>query len=80
MHGLFREAAERFETLTAGMKAMSNEIQRELAETRDQLTRGMVEIPKETQENTAAMRRVVADQIKALAELNDIVEIGRAHV
>jgi hypothetical protein len=79
MQALFREAAERFETLTTGMKAMSAEIQRELSETRDQLTRGMVEIPKETQENAAAMRRVVADQIKALAELNDIVaKSGRA--
>ncbi len=79
MQALFREAAERFETLTTGMKAMSAEIQRELAETRDQLSRGMVEIPKETQENAAAMRRVVADQIKALAELNDIVaKSGRA--
>src|SRR5690606_34212375 len=38
-----------------------------------------IEMPRETQETTAAMRRVVADQIKALNELTEIVtRSGRA--
>jgi hypothetical protein len=52
---------------------MSAEIHQELEATRAELKRGVLELPRETQESTAAMRRVVADQIKALNELTEIV-------
>jgi hypothetical protein len=47
--------------------------------TRTELRRGVLELPQETAESTAQMRRVIVDQIEALAELNRIVaRHGRA--
>ena len=48
-------------------------MQRELEATRAELRRGVLELPQETAESTAQMRRVIVDQIEALAELNRIV-------
>jgi len=54
-------------------------MQQELEATREQLRRGVLELPQETAESTAQMRRVIVDQIEALAELNRIVaRHGRA--
>src|SRR5664280_3074782 len=55
------------------MKQMAAEMQSELETTRAELRRGMFELPQETAESTAQMRRVIVDQIEALAELNRIV-------
>ena len=52
---------------------MSAEMQRELETTRTELRRGILELPQETAESAAQMRRVIVDQIEALAELNRIV-------
>ena len=52
---------------------MTGEIQRELEATRQELRRGAVDLPRETSEQAAAMRRVVAEQIKALNELTEMV-------
>ena len=52
---------------------MATEMQRELESTRTELRRGILELPQETAENAAQMRRVIVDQIDALAELNRIV-------
>ena len=46
---------------------------RELEATRNELRRGIFELPQETAESAAQMRRVIVDQIEALAELNRIV-------
>jgi len=70
---LLREATERFAELVGGMKEMSGEMQRELEATRGELRRGILELPQETAESAAQMRRVLVDQIEALAELNRIV-------
>ena len=72
-HALFREATERFAEVLAGMKQMAAEMQRELEATRNELRRGILELPQETAESAAQMRRVIVDQIEALAELNRIV-------
>ena len=70
---LFRSANERFAEAVQGMKQMASEMQRELDATRGELRRGVFELPQETAENAAQMRRVIVDQIEALAELNRIV-------
>ena len=70
---LFRNANERFAEAVQGMKQMTAEMQRELDATRSELRRGVFELPQETAENAAQMRRVIVDQIEALAELNRIV-------
>ena len=52
---------------------MAAEMQRELEATRTELRRGILELPQETADSAAQMRRVIVDQIEALAELNRIV-------
>ena len=70
---LFQSANERFGEAVQGMKQMAAEMQRELESTRNELRRGVFELPQETAESAAQMRRVIVDQIEALAELNRIV-------
>ena len=83
-HAMFGEANERFAETVRGMKQMAAEMQRELEttrtemhreleSTRNELRRGIFELPQETAESAAQMRRVIVDQIEALAELNRIV-------
>ena len=73
MNHLFQQATERYKAVSQELRAMTGEIQRELETTRQELRRGALELPRETSEQAAAMRRVVAEQIKALNELTDIV-------
>ena len=70
---IFRQSTERFTEVIHGMKHMAAEMQRELEATRSELRRGILELPQETAESAAQMRRVIVDQIEALAELNRIV-------
>jgi hypothetical protein len=70
---MFNQSAERFTDIMQGMKQMAAEMQEELEKTRSELRRGILELPQETAESAAQMRRVIVDQIEALAELNRIV-------
>ena len=72
-HAIFRDANERFAEVVQGMKHMASEMQQELEATRSELHRGIFELPQEASEGAAQMRRVIVDQIEALAELNRIV-------
>ncbi len=79
VHAMFTQSADRFTEIMQGMKQMAAEMQRELESTRAELRRGVLELPQETADSTAQMRRVIVDQIEALAELNRIVaRHGRA--
>ena len=73
VHGMFSQSATRFTEIVQGMKQMAGEMQRELEATRAELRRGILELPQETADSAAQMRRVIVDQIEALAELNRIV-------
>jgi hypothetical protein len=74
------QTTERFQSAAVELRGMSREIQRELESTREALRRGVVELPQETAQQAASMRRAVADQIKALEELSEIVtRSGRAY-
>jgi hypothetical protein len=70
---MFNQSAARFTEIMQGMKQMASEMQQELEATRAELRRGIFELPQETAESAAQMRRVIVDQIEALAELNRIV-------
>ena len=72
-HQMLQQATDRFSDVMQTMKRMSTEMQRELESTRQELRRGVLELPEETAESTAQMRRVIVDQMEALAELNRIV-------
>jgi hypothetical protein len=71
--GMFRQAADKFASIVHSMKQMASELHGELDATRAELRRGVLEIPQEAAESTAQMRKVIVDQIEALAELNRIV-------
>jgi soluble P-type ATPase len=73
MKTLFSDATQRFAETARELRQVAEEVHSTLDHTRQELKRGVLELPQETLESTSAMRRVVADQIKALAELNDIV-------
>ena len=87
---MFKQSAEKFGTLVSSMKQMASEMHHELEATRNELRRGVLEMPQEAAESTAQMRKVIVDQIEALAELNrivahhgrglDVVASGRASV
>jgi hypothetical protein len=70
---MLTQAADRFVEVLEGLKSMTAEMQRELDATRTELRKGILELPQETAESAAQMRRVIVDQIEALAELNRIV-------
>jgi hypothetical protein len=72
-HDMFSQAAERFSEIIEGLKRMASDMHRELEGTRSELRKGILELPQETAESAAQMRRVIVDQIEALAELNRIV-------
>jgi hypothetical protein len=79
MHTMFSQSAERFTEVIQGMKQMAADMQQELESTRVELRRGILELPQETADTAAQLRRVIVDQIEALAELNRIVaRHGRA--
>src|ERR1700683_2205890 len=64
---LFNQSAQRFTEIMQGLKQMAAEMQQELEATRAELRRGIFELPQETAESAAQMRRVIVDQIEALA-------------
>jgi len=73
VQGMFDQSTTRFTEVMQGMKQMAAEMRQELETTRAELRRGILELPQETSESAAQMRRVIVDQIEALAELNRIV-------
>lgn len=73
MQATLDEATRRFNDTAAAMRATAGQVGHELEATRSELQRGVLELPEETRASAAAMRRVVAEQIEALNELNAIV-------
>src|SRR6266436_3228576 len=70
---MFKQSTDKFATMVSSMKQMASEMHHELEATRNELRRGVLEMPQEAAESTAQMRKVIVDQIEALAELNRIV-------
>ncbi|HRF07756.1 MAG TPA: hypothetical protein PL193_03805, partial [Xanthobacteraceae bacterium] len=70
---MFAETNSRFLEASRDLREISDDIQRTLDTTREEIRRTVFDLPTETKESANAMRRVVADQIRALSELNDIV-------
>ena len=72
-HEMFSETTTRFAETLNGMRQMAADMQREMETTRIELRKGILELPQETADSASQMRRVIVDQIEALAELNRIV-------
>ncbi|WP_315831462.1 negative regulator of septation ring formation [Bradyrhizobium prioriisuperbiae] len=73
VEALFKQSTDKFAGVVQSMKQMAGEMHRELEATREELRRGVLEIPQEAADSTSQMRKVIVDQIEALAELNKIV-------
>lgn len=73
MQNALEDATRRFNETADSMRITAGQVNSELEATRSELQRGVVELPEETRASAAAMRRVVAEQIEALNELNAIV-------
>jgi phage-related tail protein len=73
MNGRLETALTQFRETAGELRSMSGSIRSELDRTREELKHGLAGLPRETEETTAEMRRVVADQIKALNELSQMV-------
>jgi len=67
------EAINRFSGATDEIRRSAQDIRRELDTTRSELKRGAFDLPEEAKESAAAMRRAVAEQIKALQDISALV-------
>jgi hypothetical protein len=76
MTGMLKRSVDGLGDIARQMREMTGTITGELETTRSELKRGVLALPKETEESTAAIRRVVSDQIKAL---NALAEIAARH-
>ncbi|OYW42441.1 MAG: hypothetical protein B7Z45_02045, partial [Azorhizobium sp. 12-66-6] len=73
VNGLFEDTGRRFNDVARELKGAAQEVQQSIELAREEMKRGILELPAETEASAATMRRAVAEQIKALAELNEIV-------
>src|SRR5690606_21839952 len=69
----YGDATRRFTDTADAMRMTASQLGQELEATRNELQRSVLDLPEETRASAAAMRRVVAEQIEALSELNAIV-------
>ena len=67
------EAIGRFSGATDEIRRSAGDIRKELDLTRSELKRGAFDLPEEAKESAAAMRRAVAEQIKALQDISQLV-------
>ncbi|MCB1493611.1 MAG: hypothetical protein KDJ77_17740, partial [Rhodobiaceae bacterium] len=64
---------DKFNATLADLRQVTGDIARELETTRNEIHRGLTQLPEEARESASAMRRAVAEQIRALNELSAIV-------
>ncbi|MEM9635597.1 MAG: antitoxin, partial [Pseudomonadota bacterium] len=67
------DASDRFNDAATRMRDVARDVHRELEATRNELKQGVLNLPDEAEESSAALRKVVNEQIRALSELSDIV-------
>ncbi|MFM8859218.1 MAG: apolipoprotein acyltransferase, partial [Methylocystis sp.] len=70
---LFSETQKKFQGATGEIRGLAKEIHEEIEATREELRKGATELPREAAEQSAAFRRVVADQVKSLADITDMM-------
>jgi len=67
------DASDRFNDAASRMRDVARDVHRELEATRAELKDGVLNLPDEAEESSAALRKVVNEQIRALTELSEIV-------
>jgi hypothetical protein len=74
MNEMLSSTASDFQQTAQDMRLTAQQVVRDIDAARGELKRALLELPEETRTNADAMRRVVADQISALAALADAVK------
>jgi hypothetical protein len=74
MNEMLSSTASDFQQTAQDMRLTAQQVVRDIDAARGELKRALLELPEETRTNADAMRRVVADQINALAALADAVK------
>jgi hypothetical protein len=74
MNEMLSSTASDFQQTAQDMRLTAQQVVRDIDTARGELKRALLELPEETRTNADAMRRVVADQISALAALADAVK------
>jgi hypothetical protein len=74
MNEMLASTASDFQQTAQDMRLTAQQVVKDIDSARGELKRALLELPEETRSNADAMRRVVADQINALAVLADAVK------
>ena len=74
MNEMLSSTATDFQQTAQDMRLTAQQVVKDIDAARGDLLRALTELPEETRSNADAMRRVVADQIGALAALADVVK------
>ena len=74
MNEMLSSTATDFQQTAQDMRLTAQQVVKDIDVARSDLMRALTELPEETRSNADAMRRVVADQIGALAALADVVK------
>ena len=74
MNEMLSSTATDFQQTAQDMRLTAQQVVKDIDLARNDLMRALTELPEETRSNADAMRRVVADQIGALAALADVVK------
>ena len=74
MNEMLSSTASDFQQTAQDMRLTAQQVVKDIDAARGELKRALLELPEETRTNADAMRRVVADQINALAALADAVK------
>lgn len=74
MNEMLSSTATDFQQTAQDMRLTAQQVVKDIDAARGDLMRALTELPEETRSNADAMRRVVADQIGALAALADVVK------
>jgi hypothetical protein len=83
INSFFSEALDKFNAVSGSIQDVASTIHNNLEATRLQLEQNLVDLPDASEKTSAAMRRVIGDQIKALDTLNGLVKranIGSSQV
>jgi hypothetical protein len=73
MSELLGQLVGRFEKTAADVKSLTESIAQEVDAAREDITKSVTILPNETKEQSAALKRAVSEQIRALGELNAIM-------
>jgi Apolipoprotein A1/A4/E domain len=74
MGDVLSKTTDNFRVTADQLRSVTGEIAQELEATRAEVSRGSLQMPRDISAQTSSIKRAVGEQLKALSELNTIVE------